>query len=167
MKVLSDYTINYKTVLFSGEKDADHHDCTKVMEGEATFLVKMSPLALINKTLLRNGSNLRGALKSSKFILGQIRHLPIKVSASQGIFLFPVQAENLIWFSLNHVVNAKSLGPYETKVILSYGQSIHMNLEESAFKRKCSNAEELRKGIIKNSKCPLVFYLENIKDKNG
>lgn len=167
MKVLWDYTINYRTVLFSGEKDADHYDCTKVIEGERTFLVKMSPLELINKTLLRNGSSLRGALKSSKFILDQMRHLPIKVSTSQGIFLFPVQTEKMIWFSLNHVVKAVGLGPHETEVTLSYGHSIHLNMEESAFKRKCSSAEDLRKGIIKNSKCPLVFYLENVKGEKG
>ncbi|MDP4086524.1 MAG: competence protein ComK [Bacillota bacterium] len=161
MKILKDYTINHRTVLLSGE-----NDCTRVIEGENAFLVKMTPLEMINKSLLRNGTSLRGALRSSKFILGPMNLFPIKVSTSQGIFLFPLKSDKTMWFSLNHILSINSKGFQQTEVHLSFGHSLLLNVEAKMVTHKMYKAEELRKEIIKNSKGPLVFYLEGAKRNN-
>lgn len=163
MNILADYTINEKTVLLTGEYDPFGNLCTRVIEGEKTFLVKMKPIALIDKTLLQQGCNLKGALESSRFLLGPIKMVPIKVNPTLDIWLFPSKSykmDNCVWFALSHIQKAKAIGLRKTDVALSFGHHITIEMKESSFAMKRQHAVDLKEIILKNSNHPLTFSID-------
>ncbi|PLR95896.1 competence protein ComK [Bacillus sp. T33-2] len=163
MNMLADYMINKETVLLTGEYDEFGSLCTRVIEGEKTFLVQRTPVQVINKTLLRLGSSFRGARDSSKEVLGVMKMYPLKINQYLGIWLFPTKAcskQNCVWFSLMHIKKTKAIGVRKTEVLLSYNHTFEIEMKETSFNNKRQKAEELREIITKNTKSPLTFYIE-------
>jgi competence protein ComK len=163
MKIKNEYLINEKTVLLTGEYDGNGKLITRVIDGEETFLVDLSPAQVIDENLLRIGSDLRGALLSSKKLLGPMYMYPINVNSHIGIYLLPTQSlkkRNCVWFSLMHMKNTQALGVKKTKVQTSYGHIIVIDMKKSAFNNRLQIAKDLREMVIKNSNSPLTFYLE-------
>lgn len=172
----TDYIVNQETVLLTGEYDRFGKLCTRVIEGKETFLVNKKPLEIINETLLGLGSDFRGGRESSKKILGTTHMCPIKINCQLGIWLFPTKSYNhdfCVWFSLNHVKRTKARGIRKTEVFLSYGHSFVIGMKESSFNNKRQKAEDLREEMLKNSKGPLTYYIEeprkgiNIREDEG
>lgn len=163
MIILDNYIINEETVLLTGEYDDFGNLWTRVIEGKKTFLVRMSPIQLINKTLLRLGSNFQAARQSSKDLLGEIHMYPIKINATLGIWLFPTKSFNkpdCVWFSLIHIGKTRAVGIRKTEIMLSYGHSFCLGMRENAFNNKRHKAQELRELITRNLRSPLIFYVE-------
>lgn len=155
--------MNEKTVLLTGEYDGFGNLITRVIDGEDTLLVDRAPVKVIDKNLLRIGSDLRGALNSSKALLGQMKMYPILVNPHLGIWLFPTSGSNqrnCVWFSLMHVKDTQALGVKRTKVFTSFGHTIEIDMKRSAFIIKQQRANHLREIITKNTHCPLTYYLE-------
>jgi competence protein ComK len=154
MKISKDYMINEETVLFTGEYDEYGNLCTRIIEGEKTFVLKESPVEQIEKTLLSYGSDFNGALNSSKHILGPIKMHPIKINEKKEIWLFPTKSfkkKNCVWFNLYHIINTEPHGA-KTKVFMSYGHTFMVNMKESAFNHKRQKALQLRESILKNDR---------------
>jgi competence protein ComK len=167
LEIRDDYIINELTVFFTGEYGERGELFTRVIEGKDTFLVRKSPAKLIEAALLRVGSNLQGALHSSKNLLGTMRMYPVSVNPHLGILLVPsksMKKHNCVWFSLIHVKNTHALGVRKTEIFTSFGHTILVEMKESAFHTKLQKAIQLREMITKNTKCPLNFYLEK---RNG
>lgn len=163
MLILNEYIINERTVCFTGEYDEFGQLCTMVIEGENKFLVKLSPIEVMNQTLLQLGSDFRGARESSKEVLGKMKMYPIKINAELGIWLFPSKSfkdPSCVWFSLMHVERTKAIGVRKTVIQLSYHHTFEINMRKWSFDNKLQNARELRETMLRNTKTPLVFYLE-------
>lgn len=166
MSLLEDYRINQETVLLTGEYNEYGKLCTRVIEGEKTFLVNMRPIEIINKTMLGLGSDFHAGRKSSREILGDINMCPIKINCYLGIWLFPTKSYNndfCIWFSLEHVKKTKSIGIRQTEVFLNYNHTFVVTMKESSFNKRKQKAKELREEMIKNSQGMLTFYVESKK----
>lgn len=162
MEVKEDYLINEKTVLLMGEYYRNGALYTKVLHDKEIFLVAMSPTQLIDQSLLRYGSSLDGALKSSKNILGEIKMYPIKINASLDIWLFPtksLKSHHNVWFVLNQINDMEPIGSGKTIVLLKYGHSIEIKMKVSAFRNKRQNAKILRERITNNTKGSINFLL--------
>ncbi|MFJ5717523.1 competence protein ComK [Neobacillus sp. NPDC093127] len=164
MNLKYDYLINEKTVLFYGVRNENGELLTHVIDKDDEFLVPMSPVQLIDKSLISYGSSFKGALYSSTQLLGENRRMyPIKIDASLDIWLFPTKSykkETCIWFSLNHVKGSQQLGLRFTKVFLSYGHTTEIAMKESAFREKRLNAEVLKEKITTNTKNSMSFMVE-------
>lgn len=164
MNVKYDYLINEETVLFYGVRNENGELFTHVIDKDDEFLVAMSPVELIDKSLISYGSSFKGALYSSTQLLGENRRMyPIKIDASLDIWLFPTKSykkENCIWFALNHVKGTRPLGIKFTKVYLSYGHTFEIVMRESAFREKRLNAEVLKEKITTNTKNSTSFLVE-------
>ncbi|MCM3663677.1 competence protein ComK [Mesobacillus subterraneus] len=175
METLKNYTINQETVLITGEYSSLGKLCTRVIEGERTFLVDLKPLEIINNTLLGLGSDFRGGRKSTRNILGEINMCPIKINCNLGIWLFPTKSYNddfCVWFSLMHVKKTKARGVRRTEVFLSYNHTFIIEMKESSFNSRRQKAEDLREAMFNNSNRPLTFFVEpkkgfNIQQKEG
>lgn len=166
MKIREDYLINEKTVLLTGEYDCNGKLITRVIDGEETFLVDLTPSQVIDANLLLVGSNLRGSLHSSKNLLGQLYMYPLTINSRLGIYLLPTKSlkkRNCVWFSLIHIKNIQSLGIRKTKVYTSYGHIVEIDMRKSAFINRVQIAKDLRELIIKNSSSPLMYYFESQK----
>lgn len=156
MVIKENYLINAKTVLFYGIYYENGELFTFVIEGNDIFLVAMAPLKLIDKTLISYGSSFKGALESSRKLLGENRKMyPLKIDASLDIWIFPSKSyrkENCVWFVLNQIENTKPLGTKETKVFFNYGHEFDIKMRESSFRNKRGCATDLRDMIFKNTK---------------
>lgn len=176
MEIKFNYLINGKTVLFYGVLYENGEQFTHVVDGDEKFLVPMSPIKLINKSLLSYGSSFKGALESSKDQLGESKKMyPIKIDGSLDIWLFPTKSykkDNCVWFALNHVRNSEPKGVKFTRVLLNYGHSIDMVMKVSAFREKRNTAKDLKDRITNNKNTSLTFFEEPKKgfmmvEKNG
>lgn len=157
------YWINKETVYFSGEFDKEGQLCTRIVRGYMSYCVKMNSLKLIDESLKKFGFSLRGALDGSKDILGNKNMRPIVINAYLGIYLFPSKSPgkpDCTWFSLLHVLNTESISRKETKVYLSYGHTVVIDMKESNFNRRLNRALELRRVVSENMKIPITFYVE-------
>lgn len=166
MSLLDDYKINQETVLLTGEYNEYGKLCTRVIEGEHTFLVNMKPTEVINKTMLGLGSDFHAGRKSAREILGDINLCPIKVNCNLGIWLFPTKSYNhdfCIWFSLEHVKKTKPIGIRKTEVYLSYNHTFVVNMKQSTFNDRKQKAKDLREEMLKNSQGMLTFCVETKK----
>jgi competence protein ComK len=167
---MQDHVINENTVLFTGEYDEWGNLCTRVIEGEDSFVLKESPVEQIDKTLLNYGSNFSGALKSSKFILGPMKMYPIKINRNNGIWLFPSRSFkklNCVWFNLDHVIKTKAQGVRKTEVITSFGHVFIINMKESAFNNKRQKAQQLREMILMDNNGPLERCFKIIEESDA
>ncbi|MFT9596414.1 competence protein ComK [Mesobacillus sp.] len=163
MNLLRDYKINQETVLLTGEYNENGKLCTRIIEGEETFLVDMKPIEVINSTMLTLGSDFNAGRKSSRKILGDIYMCPIKINCNLGIWLFPTKSYNddfCVWFSLAHVKKTKALGIRKTEVYLSFNHTFVINMKESKFNQRKHAAKELRDEMMKNSQGMMTFYIE-------
>ncbi|QCJ42571.1 hypothetical protein FAY30_11990 [Bacillus sp. S3] len=167
MDLKVDYLINEKTVLFYGVYYENGELYSYVIDHDDEFLVPMSPVKLIDKSLISYGSNFKGALYSSTQLLGENRRMyPIKIDTSLDIWLFPTKSfknETCIWFALNHVKRILPLGVKFTKVFLSYGHTFEIVMRESAFREKRLTAEELKEKITTNTKNSMNFMVDTKK----
>ncbi|NHC43419.1 hypothetical protein G6549_26490 [Bacillus sp. MM2020_1] len=163
MEITVDYLINEETSLLMGEYYTNGELFTRVVEGMNLFLVALSPVQLIDKSLLRYGSSFNGALSSSKEVLGEIKMHPIKISSTMDIWLFPSKSfkkPNCIWFVLNHVQDTLPRTVKKTEVFLRHGHKITIEMKESSFRDKRRNAEKLRERISHN-----INSLKSINDE--
>jgi competence protein ComK len=154
LDINENYLVNRNTVLFFGEIVENGHTFTFVIDGVKKFLVPMSPVQLIKKSLIAYGSSFEGALKSSIDILGKNKKkYPIKVSASLDIWLFPTHSYKImdnVWFNLKHVKNTLPLGLKYTKVNLNFGHTMEIQMKENAFRSKKWQTEDLKEYILNN-----------------
>lgn len=153
MDILSDYIISRNTVLLTGEYDQYGFLCTRVIDGEETFLVHLSPVDLIDRNLLRVGSNFHGAMRSSKFNLGSKNLCPLKINEGLDIWVFPTKSykkPNCVWFFLHHITSTKALGVRKTEVSLSFFHTFTIDMKQSSFNHKRQKAADLRDMVLKN-----------------
>jgi competence protein ComK len=176
MEKRPNYLMNEKTVLLSSEYDQNGKFITKVIEGKEVFLVDLSPVKLIDKSLINYGSSFKGALESSKDLLHPMKTYPIKISRSLDIWIFPAKSydnEKSIWFVLNHINDYQAKGTEHTEVFLSCGHTIKIDMKLRTFRTKLHNARELREQILQNYKNSMTisyepekgFYI--VEDKKG
>jgi competence protein ComK len=161
--LLKNYFINENTILLTGIHGHHGQLQTLVIETGKTFRVNNTAEQILNNSLKKMGTTLRGALDHAKANLGNMNMCPIKMNSQVGLYLFPSKSPkrpDCVWFSLIHVKGAKGLGKNKTKVLLSHGHSIIVDCTLASFKTKLHRAFKLRKMIAENEHCPITFYLE-------
>ncbi|CRK80965.1 competence transcription factor (CTF) [Neobacillus massiliamazoniensis] len=155
--------IGKETVLLRGEYNQDGQVCTRIKHGNMWRLEKVAPLKLIDESLKKFGSSLRGALDGSKFLLGNKNMRPIVFDPFSGIYLFPSKSPakaDCVWFNILHIIDYKPINRYQTKVFLNYGGSIILDMRECNFKRKLNRTFKLRRLVSENMKIPITFFID-------
>lgn len=107
----------------------------------------ISPFNLIDTNLRFRGSSMRGALDGSKAILDKQNMNPVIVDKEQDIILFPCRSpyrEDCVWLSLRHVKRYEKAGAGHTRVELSNGSTIILDVSLHIFSKKIQRAYELR-----------------------
>ncbi len=112
MDICRDYIANIDTVVILPEFKVMGAKA-QVIEMERVLYTADTPLAIMEKTLLHHGSNLRGARQSAVFHLGAVHRPPVMVSSERGIFFYTSEAltntEN-IWLSVAHTKKIQKFG---------------------------------------------------------
>jgi competence protein ComK len=161
MNIKNWYLINERTVMLAKEYDIRGKCFTRVIEGFYTFLVRMSPEGIIEKSLKREITNLNEKLNYSKSLVSK---KPICINTQLGIIiLFPTQSlkkQNSEWFSLMHIKSKRALGMRRTEICTSFGHAIVIDIKPSTFIIMEQRACQYRNSVSKETKTPISYYLE-------
>ncbi|WP_080843948.1 competence protein ComK [Cytobacillus gottheilii] len=175
MLTIDTYAVNHLTILLMGERTKYGYLYTRVIEEKLTFLVRMTPREVLEHTLTSVGSDLKGAIKSARSILGNGYMYPIIVNPYQEICMFPTHspsADHCIWINPKHIVNADKKG---SQTITTFSNYIIMpiDLGHQAFSTKRYQAHRLLESTKENGHKVRVITSENqkyyqvIREDNG
>jgi competence protein ComK len=145
-----------------GQYDRHGKLCSRVTEVNKDFLVDKSPLEILDDSIKSIGFDLRGALATAKWILGDIHMCPVMINPIHKICLFPDKSakhSDTMWFNPYHIVRTSSFNG-KTNVKLSNGFILKVPSRLSAFNHKLQTAEQLRKITVEIAKNPISFLLE-------
>lgn len=154
--LLECYIINQNTLYMYGFYDRNGMLCTIVIETNKTFIVNTDPLTILENSINCIGYNLKGAIASSKWILGNIHMPPVMINPIQSICVFSDKsAKNAqtIWFNPAHIVRTTS---YKKKTYIEFtnGTTLIIHCSISAFNTKLQNAMQLRNITTEMGKNP-------------
>lgn len=157
------HIINKDTVAIIGEKDQNDNLYSIVLEGNNTFVVNMSPVSLIENSLLFYCSSLQGATEGSRSILGNVSMLPVTMYAPLEIYWFPCSSpyrSDCIWIALIHVINCEKINSKDTKVNLNFGQTLVLDMKIERFETKLQRASRLRYTNIERTRRQVTYFYE-------
>ncbi|MBS4195711.1 competence protein ComK [Lederbergia citri] len=166
-KMRDDYIINRFTMALMGVFVKNGYFYTRVLEAKKVFIVKLSPIEIIENSLIHYGSGLNAAKKATKAALGNIDMPPIKICGSLGIYWFPSMSpknKNCVWFSLNHIKDSIPVPNNKTKVLMEYDHTITINISKDLFKTREYRAQDLQKTFEKRTIPTLPYTYEPQKE---
>ncbi|PLR78466.1 hypothetical protein CU633_05700 [Bacillus sp. V3-13] len=176
MEIVRKYLVNRSTSAILPEYDRQGRLCSQVIEGQKNFLVMVPPRKLLNECLEYYGDSMIGAVRGTRAILGNIRMAPIIIHADNELYWFPTlspQKNSCIWLTPAHIIDFIYISENRTKVILTEGNSVTIDMTIGRLKRKRQITYTL-KSQVEERKNRNVFYsigpdegLQLIKDPKG
>ena len=160
------YIINQYFMYMVGYYDRNGKLCSKVTQVDKTFLVDRSPLSIIEDSIKCIGFDLRGALATSKWIVGNTYMCPVMINPVLKICVFPTKSfknEDSIWLNPNQII--RTSGVYRsTNIEFKNGLTLRVACRLNSFNTKLQTAEQLKKITIEIAKNPMSFVLEPRKN---
>jgi competence protein ComK len=142
--------------------------CTKVSELGRTIFVDKSPREILNDSIRCIGFDLRGAISTSKWILGGETYLcPFMVNPILKICVFPHRSQEqgiTRWFNPIHIKRTGSINR-KTNVEFHNGQTLLVHSKLSAFNNKLQIADQLSEISVEFAKHPENFIIDPGKEK--
>lgn len=145
--------------------------CTVVRELDNTYIVDTAPLFILENSIKCIGYDLKGAMTSAKWILGNIHMPPVMINPIQSICVFSDKSAknvNTIWFNPAHIVRTNS---YKKKTYIEFtnGTTLIIHCSISAFNTKLQNAMQLRNITTEMAKNPksMSMIIDPRKRKPG
>lgn len=163
MKTMKDYVVKQETMLFLPRYNKHGKLTTLVMESGMECYVDMSPKDLMDHCLGYYGASLRGATDGAKKILGRIHMCPVRVSEKLELYWFSTKSpkkEDCVWFALHHIRGYESVGLKETRVTLSNGAKVTIEMSLYSFKEKIQRAYQLKGELEERSKTNTMMVKE-------
>ncbi|MGX6444036.1 competence protein ComK [Neobacillus sp. K501] len=167
MTIEKNYFINQDLTYMFGFNDRRGKKCTLVMEFNRVFIVERSPLEILDDSIRCIGFDLKGALDSSKLIIGNNVMCPVMINHIHSICVFPDKSYkhvDTIWFNPNQILRTLSL-KRKTHVEFRNGLSLIVDSKLYAFNHKWKSAEQLRKITVENAQNPVSSYFVEPKKR--
>lgn len=155
------YIINQHFMNMAGQNDRNGKPCSLVRELDRTIIVDKSPLEILADSIRCIGFDLKGAIATAKWILGDIPMCPIMVNPIHNICVFATKSakhEDAMWFNPEYIVRTNSFY-LKTKVTLRNGLIITVPCRLTSFNTKLQNADQLKKITGELGSNPLSFVL--------
>ena len=122
-----------------------NENCTRIIERDNTFIVKMNTLNIIKKSCEYFGSSYFGRQKGTKSLTGITHKSPIIIEESKNMIYFPTTSPRLkecIWLSLQHIRDYKKDNG-KSIVIFENGQIINLDISYFSFDNQYLRATKL------------------------
>ena len=119
---------------------------TKVIEKESSILINETPVEVVSKNCIINGSSLEGRQRGSSYLIGTNHKPPIIVNDFKNIILIPthsIRNKDCIWVNLNKILNYYPTD--NNKIILEFknNKKIVLNISFSKFDKQVLRATRL------------------------
>ncbi|WP_404330288.1 competence protein ComK [Mesobacillus maritimus] len=147
MTIQNHYLIAPQFMYMMGHYDRCGKLCTQITDTKGTFIVDKSPIEILNESIKCIGFDLRGALETSRWLLGEVHMCPIMINPIHRIVLFPTRSykhEETIWFNPQHIKRTTSFNR-KTMILFNNGKTLIVPIHLSSFNTKLQNAEQLEK----------------------
>ncbi|MFD1926899.1 competence protein ComK [Sporosarcina siberiensis] len=158
------YVIKRETMYFNPKHDKHGYLYTHIVETDRVLKIALSPTELIDQNLRYFGSSFKGASQGSRAILGNVTMCPIVANEKLDFYWFPTKSPtspNCIWFALHHIDRHESICKKKTKVFLSNGTTLDIELSAYSFERKIQRAYKLKYKIEERTRLNSVFVNES------
>lgn len=159
MFIQKKYIINPHFMYMVGQFDRNAKLCTLVTELNRTFIVDKSPLEILNDSIRCIGFDLRGAMETSRFLLGNKYMCPIMVNPIHRICVFPDKSSirnDTKWFNPVHI--ARTVSSNQLAMIeFTNGQTLMVSMKLYSFNHKLQTADQFRKMILSLEQNPFSF----------
>ncbi|MBM4761441.1 competence protein ComK [Bacillus sp. B15-48] len=169
-KIIRGVTVHFMYMM--GHYDRCGKFCAKVTDVNGTFIVDQSPVEILNTSIQSIGFNYRGALETSKWLLGDIHMCPIMVNPIHRIIVFPTRShkhEETIWLNPQHIKRTISYNR-KTMILFSNGTTLVIPTRLASFNTKLQTAEQLEKITMSLSTKTFTFVFDprkrRTKDKH-
>ncbi|UCZ52936.1 competence protein ComK [Bacillus shivajii] len=147
-KIIQDYEINEETIALIPAKSIEYD--TIVLEENAKYYVKQTPINIINKGCLEGGSDYKGRRRAVTHLTGTVNKVPIPINPHLNLYAFPTHSpkhRECSWLFYHHIRKLTPESPHETTVTFTNDDSIQMNVSYSI----------LEKQIYRTSYCVIRF----------
>ncbi|MGN7385483.1 competence protein ComK [Sporosarcina sp. SAFN-015] len=176
MEMKEKYIVNDKTSIILPEFDENGNLLSVVMEETDMFKVNIEPTDLIDFSLRRYGSSLRGARDGARTLLGEISMPPIVLNLSKSVYWFPSMSpdkKDCVWLAANHVKEYEAIDKKQMKVVLNHGSEVILDWSQYSFEKRYLRAFMLKHkiegqtpyGAVSESKAG-YFIRKKGKDRN-
>ncbi|ANU27570.1 competence protein ComK [Planococcus versutus] len=143
----AEYAISSETIVILPDFDENGFLNALICKKDGITQAGLSPFNLIDTNLRFRGSSMRGALDGARTLLDKAYMNPVILDNERDIILFPSKSpfrEDCVWLSLRHVRTYKRSGASHTRVELSNGSTIRLDVSFHTFNKKIQRAYELR-----------------------
>lgn len=142
---LESYEVNGATIAVLPE-EIDGKICSKIIEKDCVFYVRMKPLQIVDRSCRFFGSSYAGR-KAGTYEVTKISHKPpIMVDPSNQIFLFPTLSSTRPqcgWISHVHVKEFKPTEFDDTEVTFSNGKTMELPISYNSFDNRKVKFKEI------------------------
>ncbi|MEH7111596.1 competence protein ComK [Neobacillus niacini] len=162
MVIEKHYVINQHMMYMFGLHDRNAKVCTLVREFHRVFIVDRSPLEILEDSLRCIGFNLKGAMDTSKLIIGKNMMGPVLINHIHNICVFPNKShkpEDTIWFNPFHILRTQSC---KRKTNIEFRNRLILMIDSKlySFNHKLKSAEQLSQITIENATNPVSYIIE-------
>ncbi|MFP7299058.1 competence protein ComK [Neobacillus niacini] len=156
------YLINQHMMYMFGFYDRNGKKYTFVRQFDQVFIVDRSPTEILDDSIRCIGFDLRGAMDTSKMIMGNNMMCPVMINPIHSICVFPDKShkhDGTIWYNPNQIVRTQSLRR-KTYIEFRNGFILMSDSKLFSFNHKWKSAEQLCKITSENAKNPMSFMVE-------
>ncbi|SFB04791.1 competence protein ComK [Bacillus sp. cl95] len=156
------YILTQDFMYMSGYHDRNGRPCSLVKELGRTLIVEKSPIEILDESIKCIGFNLKGALSSSKWILGDCHMRPLMVNPAHKLCVFPDKSPNspnATWFNPYHIMRTSSING-GTKIEFRNGLLLKIPSRLTNFNHKLQTAEQFRNLTTEIASNPMSFVLD-------
>ncbi len=153
--ILENYEINKDTVVLMPARHIDYE--TIVLERNAKFYVKKTPLELIRAACLEGGSTYEGRREAVIALTGSQNKVPIPIEPLQHIYAFPTHSPkqfDCCWLFYHHVKSMKPHPKSSSKTLVTFKNSRELTVPVSYY--------SLEKQMLRTSQCILRFSYRHL-----
>lgn len=140
----------------AGIYDRNAKLCTLVTELTRTFIVDRAPLEILNDSIRCIGFDLRGAMETARWLLGNKNMCPVMVNPVHRICVFPDKSSkhnDTKWFNPIHITRTNSMNQ-QTNVEFTNGLTITVPMKLYSFNHKLQMADQFRNMTVRMENNP-------------
>lgn len=146
---MNKYIINNNTLVLMD----NGNNTTKIIEKYVVLIINENIFNIIDESCKYYGSSYKGRCKSTEYLMGIKKKVPIIISESKKIIFFPTMSlknKNCIWFNLNSIDKYFSTTDSLLNVKLINGSNITINCSNYIFNNQYLKALRLKSILKKN-----------------
>jgi len=164
LKKVTEYIINRKTCIIYPHFDPYGNHYSIVKETDRKLIVEMSPINIIELSLLKYASSFQGAKEGARHLLGNTSMNPLMISEKLGLYAIPTMSptsKQCVWFMLEQYLDRIPIGKNNLKVLFKNGFNATLNISRQRFDDKLQKALRLKKHMEDMTKHPMDYSAEN------